>query len=131
MTKNSARISNAEWEIMETLWRQSPLSASETHENLESNAGWHIKTVRTLLDRLVRKGAVGKKKVHGIYVFSPIPKREQCVREEGSSFLGQFFQGDPVSLFAHFIEHEDLSDADIDKLERMLQAKSSPKKKGK
>ena len=130
MTKNSARISSAEWQIMETLWRKSPLSASETFESLESDADWHIKTVRTLLDRLVQKGAIRKRKVHGMYVFSPIPKREQCVRAEGSSFLGRFFRGDPISMIAHFIEHEDLSEEDIGRLEQLLQTKSSPKKKG-
>ena len=129
MKKNPARISKAEWAIMEALWRRGPLSATETFENLGSKPDWHVKTVRTLLDRLVQKGVVDKRRVHGIYVFSPIPKREQCLREEGSSFLSRFFRGDPVSMIAHFIEHEDLSEDERSKLAQLLKDRSSPAKK--
>ena len=129
MKKSPARISTAEWEIMEVLWRRAPLSASETFEDLGSRRDWHVKTVRTFLDRLARKGVVDKRRVHGIYVFSPIPKREQCLHEEGSSFLSRFFRGDPVSMIAHFIEHEDLSEDEASELARLLEGKSSPAKR--
>ena len=113
---------------MEVLWRSAPLSVAETFETLASGSDRHIKTVRTLLDRLVRKGVVDKCKVHGVYVFSPIPKREQCLHDEGSSFLSRFFRGDPVSMIAHFIEHEDLSEDEMCKLGQLLETKSSPAK---
>ncbi len=130
MREKPARVSKAEWEIMEVLWRRAPLSATETFENLGSGSSWHIKTVRTLLDRLVRKGVVDKPKVHGIYVFSPIASREQCLHEEGSSFLSRFFRGDPVSMIAHFIEHEDLSEDEMCALRQLLETKSpAPKEK--
>ena len=129
MRKEPPRISKAEWEIMEALWRRAPLSVTETFESLGSGADWHVKTVRTLLDRLVRKGAVDKRKIHGVYVFSPIPRREQCVREEGSSFLSRFFRGDTASMIAHFIEHEDLSADEVHRLGQLLETKFPPARK--
>lgn len=116
-------ITPAEWDIMEVLWQQSPLSAAEIYEILQEQTDWTVKTVRSFLDRLVQKKAVQKDKIHGINVFRPIPKRSQCLREESQSFLQRFFQGNPVSLVRHFVEHESLSDQDIAHLRELLDKK--------
>ena len=65
MKQSKIKISQSEWEIMEVLWHQSPLSASEIFEMLESKPDWNVKTVRSFLDRLVQKQAVKKVKYMG------------------------------------------------------------------
>ena len=64
-------ISQAEWTVMQVLWHEAPLSATEVFEALESGCDWHSKTVRTLLGRLVKKGALSREKRGGVYRFSP------------------------------------------------------------
>jgi BlaI family penicillinase repressor len=123
MKTEPINITPAEWDIMEVLWQQSPLSAAEIHEILQEQTNWTVKTVRSFLDRLVEKKAVQKGKIHGMNVFKPIPKRSQCLRQESQSFLQRFFQGNPVSLVRHFVEHESLSDQDIAHLRELLDKK--------
>ena len=123
MKKDPINITPAEWDIMEVLWQQSPLSAAEIYEVLETQTNWSIKTVRSFLDRLVQKKAVRKQKIHGMNVFKPIPPRSQCLRQESESFLKRFFQGNPVSLVRHFVEQESLSDQDIARLRELLEKK--------
>jgi BlaI family penicillinase repressor len=123
MKTEPINITPAEWDIMEVLWRQSPLSAAEIHEAMQAQTDWTIKTVRSFLDRLVRKKAVQKDKIHGMIIFKPIPKRFQCVRQESKSFLKRFFDGNPVSLVRHFVEQESLSDEDIARLQELLDKK--------
>ena len=123
MRNDPINISPAEWDIMEVLWQQSPLSAAEIHRILQTQTDWTIKTVRSFLDRLVQKEAVRKQKIHGMNVFKPIPKRSQCLRQESESFLQRFFQGNPVSLVRHFVEQESLSDQDIARLQEVLEKK--------
>ena len=123
MRNDPINISPAEWDIMEVLWQQSPLSAAEIHRILQTQTDWTIKTVRSFLDRLVQKEAVRKQKIHGMNVFKPIPKRSQCLRQESESFLQRFFQGNPVSLVRHFVEQEPLSDQDIARLQELLEKK--------
>ncbi len=123
MKTQPINITPAEWDIMEVLWQQSPLSAAEIYEALQAQTDWSIKTIRSFLDRLVQKKAVGKHKIHGMNVFKPIPKRSQCLRQESESFLQRFFQGNPVSLVRHFVEQESLSDQDIARLQELLEKK--------
>jgi BlaI family transcriptional regulator, penicillinase repressor len=129
MKPDKIKISQSEWDIMEVIWEQSPLSASEIFERLESKTDWNVKTVRSFLDRLVQKQAVKKGKIHGINVFEPIPKRQQCLRKESRSFLDRFFQGNPASMISHFIEHEGLSEEDVSKLQHLLDSKIPTDKK--
>ena len=123
MKTKPINITPAEWDIMEVLWRQSPLSAAEIYETLQAQTDWTVKTVRSFLDRLVQKKAVRKDKIHGMNVFKPIPKRSQCLRQESESFLKRFFHGNPVSLVRHFVEQESLSDQDIVRLKELLDKK--------
>ena len=123
METEPIKITPAEWDVMEVLWRQSPLSAAEIYEAVQGQTDWTIKTVRSFLDRLVRKEAVRKDKIHGMNIFKPILKRSQCVRQESESFLKRFFHGNPVSLVRHFVEQESLSDQDIARLRELLDKK--------
>jgi BlaI family penicillinase repressor len=122
-------ISSAEWTVMQVLWRQSSfLSAIEVYEALEGSPDWHPKTVRTLLGRLLRKGAVSRRKRGGVYRFSALVQEEDCVREEGRSFLERCFAGDARPMLAHFIEHEDLTAQDIATLRAMLDKRAEQEK---
>lgn len=123
MKHDKIRISQSEWEVMEVLWHQSPLSATEIFEKLGPKTTWNIKTVRAFLDRLEQKNVIRKEKAHGINVFKPVPKREHCLRQESSSFLDRFFRGNPVSMMTHFIEREELSKDEIRRLRHLLDNK--------
>ena len=123
MKDTPINITPAEWDIMEILWQQSPLSAAEIYESLQAQTDWSIKTIRSFLDRLVQKKAVHKQKVHGMNVFKPVPQRSQCLRQESESFLQRFFQGNAVSLVRHFVEQEGLSEEDIARLQELLEKK--------
>ncbi len=118
------RIPPSEWIIMEILWDESPLSAAEVAERLPQNdspgAEWNVKTVRAFLDRLIQKDAVLRKKIHGMYVFEPLVQREDALRQESRSFLDRFFQGNSISMISHFVENEELSDTEIERLKKLL-----------
>lgn len=121
-------ISSAEWRVMQVLWRQAPLTALEVYEALEGQADWHPKTVRTLLGRLLAKGVLRREKRGGVFRFSPSASEEECVREEGVSFLQRCFGGRAQPMLAHFIEQEALSAEDIESLRAMLDQKSGGEK---
>ena len=56
--QTSPSISNAEWEVMKVLWNRGGLAARDVYAALPEGHGWAIKTVKTLLSRLVAKGVV-------------------------------------------------------------------------
>ena len=113
-------ISQAEWQVMKVLWWQSPLTATEVYEALEESTGWHAKTVRTLLGRLVAKGVVKREKRAGSFRFWPVLDEATCVGEESRTFLERCFSGRLGPMLAHFIENEDLTPDDVRSLRALL-----------
>ncbi len=117
------RISAAEWRVMQIIWDESPIRASAIVRRLEPETDWDHRTVRTMLNRLVKKGALDFK-VDGIrYLYRPKVKRESYVSLESASFMERVFCGDPASLLAHFVDQGDLSSDELRELKRLLTQK--------
>lgn len=114
-------ISEAEWTVMEALWERAPRVASELAKSLQPTTGWAVNTVRTMLTRLVEKGAVtaGENEA-GLREFSPAVTREALVRAESESFLNRVFQGAAQPLLVHFATRSNLSAEEIDQLKHLL-----------
>lgn len=115
------RISETEWKIMKIAWTSSPLSAQEIIERLSSGGDkWHPKTVKTLLNRLVRKRALGFRRDGRSYLYRPLVEEADSVAAESESFLDRVFGGSLHPMLAHFVESGKLSPAEISELKRLL-----------
>lgn len=114
------QISDAEWEVMQVLWEASPRTASEVTDEVAGRMAWHPKTVKTLLGRLVKKGALKYKEEGNRYLYRPAIPREKYIAEESRTFLDRVFGGDAAPALVHFVEHAELSDDDIAELRALL-----------
>lgn len=117
------RISEAEWVVMEVLWRKHPLTALEVVQELADQTQWQDQTIRTMVRRLIRKKAVNFKAEGKIYYYAPAVSREQCVREESRSFLDRVFGGAAQPLIAQLVQESKLSPQEIAELKRILKGK--------
>ncbi len=88
----SVKISDAEWQVMNVLWSRSPQTGGEIIAALETKSAWRPRTIRTLLDRLVGKGAL-KVLSDGKRRFVPEVSLEECVRSESRSFVERALEG--------------------------------------
>jgi BlaI family transcriptional regulator, penicillinase repressor len=114
-------ISESEWLVMERLWQSAPQTASEIARGLRKTSGWADNTVRTLLTRLVEKGALrAEENAAGVRHFSPAVARESLVQAESASFLQRVFQGAAKPLLVHFASHARLSPEEVRELKRLL-----------
>ena len=114
------RISEAEHAVMEALWEKSPLTAAEVCDAVCDERGWSMPTVKTLLSRLVTKGAVGTEPEGRRFLYSPLLARADYVGGESRRLVDRLFGGRAAPLFAHLAESEALSDDDIAEIERLL-----------
>ena len=106
---------------MEALWDSAPQTASELTKNLRPTMNWAENTVRTLLTRLIDKGALKtSENDSGTRTYLPAVKREACVRAEGESFLQRVFGGATKSLLVHFAQNGKLSAAEVRELKKIL-----------
>lgn len=115
----SNRVSESEKLVMEVLWQESPLSSLEVIERLQDQ-GWNEKTVKTFLNRLVKKGVLSFQKDGRRYLYSPQVKRETFLTRESSGFLNKVFKGDMKKLLATFVNNKQLSADELDYLKGLL-----------
>jgi predicted transcriptional regulator len=114
------RISDAEHAVMEALWEQSPLTAAEVCDAVCEQRAWSMPTVKTLLSRLVIKGAVATEPDGRRFLYTPLLERADYVGGESRRLVDRLFGGRAAPLFAHLAEAEALSDDDIAEIERLL-----------
>lgn len=120
-TGNQMQISEAESVVMEALWERQPLGADEVVAAVAAGRGWQEPTVKTLLNRLLKKGAISAEREGRRYLYSPVLRREDWVLEESAGLLDRLFEGRVAPLVAHFSEHRRLGKADIAELRRLLE----------
>ncbi|MSR59872.1 MAG: BlaI/MecI/CopY family transcriptional regulator [Planctomycetaceae bacterium] len=118
---NEISISDAEWVVMDVVWTRSTARAADVVDDLAQSQSWNHRTIRTLLARLVEKGALHAIAEGHRYVYSPAVTRQRCVRVESRSFLEKVFAGDVGTLMLHFARESRMSAVDIQRLKQMLE----------
>ena len=113
-------ISAAESVVMEALWEQSPMTAEEIAGLVADDQEWTEATVRTLINRLLRKKAIAAKKDGRRYLYRPLMKRADWVHEESQGLLDRMFDGRLAPLVTHFSQRKKLSAQDIAELKRLV-----------
>ena len=114
------QISEAESLVMESLWQRHPMTAEEVVAALAERQPWQEATVKTLLNRLLNKGAIAAEKDGRRYLYSPLLRREDWVLGESESLLARLFDGRVAPLVAHFSRHRRLSASDVAELRRLV-----------
>lgn len=119
------RISEGEQAVLEVLWRQAPLSATDIVDRIEPSRDWSASTVKTLLARLVTKGAVSHEGEGRRFLYSPLLTRDAFLATESRRMIDRLFGGRAAPLVAHLAEQDQLSDRDLAEIEALLQSLKS------
>lgn len=122
--KKLPRISESEWQVMLVLWSKGGMTTLEVVEQLEGKAKWKPKTVKTLIDRLLKKGAVRFEKEGRRYRYYPAVSRGECVASEQNSFVRRVYGGTMKPMLAALLEDAKLSSEDISELRDILDQKA-------
>ncbi len=123
MKGNNCKISDAEWHVMQVLWKQNPLTTTHIIEALSREMNWKPKTIHTLISRLVKKEALGVDKNSGQHKFYPLITKEECVKEETGSYIRKFYEGSFYNMIANFINDDKISQKEIEDLKKLLDEK--------
>jgi BlaI family penicillinase repressor len=126
-------ITEAEWHVMKVLWDAPAnqwLTAAAVVEPVARDRGVHHRTARTLLARLVKKGAVdARPDGPGTgHLYRAKISRDAAVRKESRSFLSRVFDGDAAPALVHLLEESraHLSPEQLQELRDLLDKKGKP-----
>lgn len=121
MIKKDKSISPAELKVLEILWESSPLSASHIVEKLESVESWHSRTIKSLINRLLKKKAIGYKLDGNRYLYYPKLNKNEYLQATSRSLIHRLFGGRISPLVAHFAKQEKISKEDLQELKAILE----------
>ena len=116
-------ISDAEWAVMNLVWEKSPIDAAEVVERVGKPNKWTAATVKTMLHRLVRKGALATESQGRRYLYRPAVKRDKCVRLASRSFLDRVCGGQAAPALLHLVDAAELSAAEAAAIRKLLDEK--------
>ena len=116
--KKMISIADAELPIMKVLWEKGELTSPEILADLEGNKS----TLKTLLKRLVEKGAIKASEINArTYRYAPMVSKEDYIQKERRNFLQKVFDGSKQKMLLNFVKEENITKADIEELLQMIE----------
>lgn len=116
------QVSEAESVVMQVLWEaDGALAAEDVVVALARSREWQEATIKTLLNRLLKKGAIAAEREGRRYLYSPVLQREAWLTGESEGLLGRLFGGRVAPLVAHFSRHRRLDSTDVAALRKLLE----------
>jgi len=120
MRNDLPELSGAELDVMRVLWGGGRMSAREIHDAVKTANGWEYSTTRTILGRLVKKGAVAKADFHGLHVYRAGVSRPEGLAKLVREFAGRVVQSDPELVVPLFAKAATLTPAELKEIRRLL-----------
>jgi predicted transcriptional regulator len=120
VSEKAKSISEAESILMQILWRRGEATAEELHRAAQEQTDWQGGTVKALLNRLLKKGAISAEREGRRFRYRPVLDRADYVSQQSRSLVDRLFDGRVAPLVAHFSERKALSADDIDDLRKLI-----------
>lgn len=122
------KISEAEWIVMKLIWEKKTITSSQIVEIIKKDKSWNHRTIKTLINRLLKKEVIGFTKKGRIYHYFPRVKKSECIIDECQSFVNRIFDGALSPMIAALISEQKLSADEINELKDLLDSKKKKKK---
>ena len=133
MSKKDLELFDSEWAILRVVWNLEPCAAPTVQEELQGEKGWAYTTVKTMMDRMVKKGLLKTQRIRNLYLYSSVVTQSQARRGEIKRAVTRAFDGTLTPMMQFLIENDELSEAEYSQLEDLIKSrkrrKSASKKK--
>jgi len=128
MARVNKELFETEWAILKVVWTRQPVTAPEVQELLVSEKQWAYTTVKTLMDRMAKKGLLSVQKIRNLYLYSAAISKSEAIKWELKRTLKRAFNGAFTPMVQFLVEHEELSEEEYQYLERLIQARKQQSK---
>lgn len=112
------RLHEGELNVMELLWSNKELAARDIAKIIKEYIGWEKNTTYTVINRLIKKGAI-ERKDPGFICRAIITK--QSVREiETRHLISQFYNGSFATFIEEYMKNQKLSKSEVIELQKIV-----------
>jgi BlaI family penicillinase repressor len=131
MKKENLELFESEWAILQKVWELEPCAAPTVQEALKEEKGWVYTTVKTMMDRMVKKRLLKTEKIRNIYLYSSAVTQSQARKSEITRTLKRAFDGTFTPMMQFLIENDHLSEEEYSHLEKLIKKRKRAKKSSK
>lgn len=124
MKEKNITISESEWKVMRILWEKPELTLKEIASGLEET-DWSYTTIRTLVTRLLEKGAINADRTASNFKYSPMVTENECRRKEVNRFLARVFDGSVSMLVSTLTRDSNLTEEEQKELMSIIEKMES------
>ena len=121
MTPKQSELTPAEWNIMKVVWEKKEVVAREVYEELHDSEKWATTTVRTMMERLVKKGYLKQKKIGPVYLYKPAVKQEKVMSRTLRNMVSRMTDGNFADLVAYAVKSGEISEKELKEIESLIQ----------
>jgi len=116
-------ITDSEWTVMSEFWRLGEATVKDLMPVLEKSQDWKITTVQTLINRLVTKKALGRRKEGREFIYTPLVDEKNVTHAASRTFVDRVFGGKLAPLLACFLEREECTASELAELKKLIREK--------
>jgi len=127
MKKKNLELFESEWTILQEVWELEPCAAPTVQEALQSKKGWAYTTVKTMMDRMVKKGLLTTEKIRNLYLYSSGITKTQARKSEITRTLKRAFSGTLAPMMQFLVENDELSEEEYHHLGRLIKERKRKK----
>ena len=127
MKKENLELFESEWTILQKVWELEPCAAPTVQEALADAKGWAYTTVKTMMDRMVKKGLLKTEKIRNLYLYRSAVTQSQARKSEITRTLKRAFDGTFTPMMQFLIENDHLSEPEYQRLEQLIKKRKRTK----
>lgn len=118
--EKSKQLTAVERRIMNILWTRGPSSVREIAAALSEEKPTAYTSAQTMCKILAEKGYASFSKAGRAFIYKAEVSKNEAQRGALKTMLDQFFGGSPQVLAQHMMQENDLSSADLDELQKLI-----------
>lgn len=123
MIKQIEAITGAEWNVMRIVWSLKAATTKQVITMLQQSSDWKDSTIKTLLARLVKKGALATKKQGHFFIYSPVIDEQTAMNQSGEELFNRMCVKRSGQTLIDLVEKTKMTQADLQELARVIQLK--------
>jgi len=113
---NTPKIHESEYRFCLIMWEHEPVTAVELVKLCQDQLGWKRTTTYTVIKRLGERGVLRNE--NGM--ITAIVSKEEAQAREINELVKEKFQGSLPAFVAAFTKYEDISNEELDEVQRMI-----------
>jgi len=125
-----ATLGDQEQEVLGFAAEHAPITVGEVAKHFAESHGLARTTISTVMERLRRKGYLRRRKVEGVYRYSPCVPKGDLLRSLVCDFADRVFGGSAQPFVAYLVQDAQLSDSEVAKLEKLVRELARKRKGG-